>query len=299
MFATGRRRSEQALRGQGAPIRQTVQVIDRPDVPDNHGGGLRRSRLFGLDFVDAGGIDEVVEALLAFEVAPAGQLSLVVTPNLDHLVQARHAGDRVTNATRAAAFVLPDGQPIVWSAGWFGESLSARLAGSDLFAAMWDRLSADQVDAVVIAPSEHVADSLRAKHPGSLCVVAPMIAADDVDTFDAVARDVVESLEGRRPRHVFVCLSQPKQLLLSLALLEAWPGAGTPPLCYCVGAAADMYVGLEQRAPAWMRNSGLEFLYRLVRNPRRLVGRYARDAAGFPRLLLAERRLRRESAHSV
>lgn len=108
-FAAGPRRSEQALRGQGAPIRKTVQVIDRPDVPDDHGGGLRRSRLFSLA--------EVVEAQLAFEVAPAAQLSLVVTPNLDHLVQARHAGDRVTNATRAAAFELPDGQPIVWSVG--------------------------------------------------------------------------------------------------------------------------------------------------------------------------------------
>ncbi len=262
----------------------------RPD-----GTQLSRIRLFELDFVDAPGIEAVVEAVLAFDSAATDELPLVVTPNLDHLVQLRRAEDTVVEATRNAAFVLPDGQPIVWASRWFGDRLGARLTGADLFPALWDRLADDDVEALVICPSVAVADGLRARHPAATATVAPGFEADDAAARAGVVRDALEALGDRRPRHVFVGLGQPKQLLVSLDLLRAWPADAAAPLCYCVGAAPEMYLGLAGRAPAWMRRTGLEFAYRLAGEPRRLVGRYARDAIALPGLLLAERH-RRASA---
>lgn len=261
-----------------------------------HGSRLPRISIFGLDFVDAPGIDEVADAMSAFTEPPPGKLPLVVTPNLDHLVRARSEAPLVVDATRHAAFVLPDGQPIVWASGWFGTRLRARLTGSDLFAELWDRFAGDGGDrtaVAVIAPDQRVADALGASNPLAARVVAPMLAEEDPVAIEAFARSFVDGLGDRRPRHVFVCLGQPKQVLVSLAVLDAWPDDAPAPLCYCVGAAADMYVGVEQRAPQWMQRAGLEFVHRLFRQPGRLARRYLRDALGFPRLLLEERGRRR------
>ncbi len=262
-----------------------------PTRPD--GSHLDRVPLFGLEFVDAPDIGAVVEAVLAFDEVPEGRLPLVVTPNLDHLVQLRDADARVADATRRAAFVLPDGQPIVWASGWLGRRLRARLTGADLFASLWDRLADAGLDAHVVCPTAEVAEGLRARHRSASTTVAPVFDSGDASARAAVVAAVVEAIGDRRPAHVFVCLGQPKQLLVSLDLLDAWPDRARPPLYHCVGAAPEMYLGLTRRAPTWLRRSGLEFAYRLAQEPRRLLGRYARDALAFPGLVLAERRRRR------
>jgi N-acetylglucosaminyldiphosphoundecaprenol N-acetyl-beta-D-mannosaminyltransferase len=69
----------------------------------------------------------------------------------------------------------------------------------------------------------------------------------------------------------------------------------------CIGATIDFLAGEKQRAPNWMRRCGLEWLHRVASEPRRLLGRYARDAWIFPRLVCQEwlsgiRRLHGQSA---
>jgi N-acetylglucosaminyldiphosphoundecaprenol N-acetyl-beta-D-mannosaminyltransferase len=56
----------------------------------------------------------------------------------------------------------------------------------------------------------------------------------------------------------------------------------------CVGATIDFLAGEQSRAPVWMRRVGLEWLYRVAREPRRLAARYAKDAFIFPRLVMRE-----------
>lgn len=259
-----------------------------------HDPRLAHVRVFGLDFVDAPGIAAVVDVVLDHDTATAGSTPLLVTPNLDHLVQLRTAEPEVVAPTRDAAFVLPDGQPIVWASGWFGSRLRARLTGSDLFAEIFGRLASGEVsvhDVVVVAPSDEVADGLRRRHPGLSVHVAPFLSVDDAAGRRAFAETVVGALGAERPRHVFVCIAQPKQLLLSLDLLEAWPVDAAPPLCHCVGASPEMYLGIEKRAPAWVQRIGAEFVYRTVRDPAK-IKRYAKDLVMFPVLLWEERRRR-------
>jgi N-acetylglucosaminyldiphosphoundecaprenol N-acetyl-beta-D-mannosaminyltransferase len=56
----------------------------------------------------------------------------------------------------------------------------------------------------------------------------------------------------------------------------------------CVGATIDFLAGERSRAPLWMRSAGLEWLYRVASEPRRLAVRYAKDAVVFPRLIAQE-----------
>ncbi len=252
-----------------------------------------RVTLFGLDFVDAADIETVATEARAFETSDGEVLPLVVTPNVDHLVQFETADRVVLDATRRAAFVLPDGQPLIWASKLFGESLGGRLTGSDLFASLiGGGLGAD---ALVIAPSTEVVDGLADRHPEVRAVVAPMLDVGDRAAGHQFAKQVVSDLAEPLPRHVFVCISQPKQVFLALDILAAWPAEHELPLCYCVGAAAEMYLGLEKRAPGWMQRGGLEFVYRAALNPRRLVRRYAHDATRFPVLVAREWRRRRNT----
>jgi N-acetylglucosaminyldiphosphoundecaprenol N-acetyl-beta-D-mannosaminyltransferase len=258
---------------------------------------LRRVHLFGLDFVDATSLDPVVAAVSSYESQTGDTLPLVVTPNVDHLVQLADADEVVVDATKRAAFVLPDGQPIVWASRWFGDRLSARLTGSDLFAAMFTHggtpSAADVDEFLVIAPSQTVVDGLVERHPRLRAVVAPMIPTGDREAGGQFAADVVADLDDLVPKHIFICISQPKQLYLALDLISMWPADAPVALFYCVGASPEMYLGIEKRAPRWMQRLGLEFLFRAARSPGRLLKRYARDAARFPSLLLAERQARR------
>ncbi len=59
-------------------------------------------------------------------------------------------------------------------------------------------------------------------------------------------------------------------------------------MALCIGATLDFLAGQRDRAPVWMRKTGLEWVHRLAGEPRRLAGRYARDAWVFPRLVLRE-----------
>ena len=83
---------------------------------------------------------------------------------------------------------------------------------------------------------------------------------------------------------LIVGLGAPKQELWVHQHRERWP----PRCALCVGATIDFLAGERSRARVWMRDVGLEWLYRVASEPQRLAARYARDAWIFPRLLARE-----------
>ena len=84
-------------------------------------------------------------------------------------------------------------------------------------------------------------------------------------------RTAVELIQAARPDIVLVAFGNPKQ--------EKWIRMYAPelhvPIAIGIGGTLDMIVGVTKRAPAWMQQSGLEWLYRLAREPKRLFWRYA------------------------
>jgi N-acetylglucosaminyldiphosphoundecaprenol N-acetyl-beta-D-mannosaminyltransferase len=248
------------------------------------------TRLFGLDFTDAESVREVADACLSFEPTVGSKLPLLVTPNVDHLVQLRDASAELVESTCEAAFVLPDGQPIVWASRLMGARLPARLAGSDLFAELWPRICDRRIPVLVIAPTAAVAEALDTA-PSAATLVAPVFGADDLDARSGLVDDALAAMTTPAA-HVFVCLGQPKQQLIALELLERWPSE-RPPLVHCVGAAPEMYLGLVARAPEWMRRTGLEWFFRFLREPRRLFRRYFVADVVFVKMVWKEWRSRR------
>ncbi len=257
----------------------------------------RRVRLAGLDFdalTNAQVVDQVTEAL------DRGAGGVIVTPNIDICRQARRDaayGDLV----RAASIVVPDGMPLVWAARLTGQPLAGRVTGADLIYSLCQAMAARSWPVFLLgglpapdgAPgtAERAAAALAERYRG----LAAAGAWSPPAAFDALSGDIEtlrKSLVELEPAVVFVGLGFPKQEQLIARLRADLPGAW---FLGC-GAAIPFAAGEIARAPQWMQRSGLEWAYRLLREPRRLARRYLIDDLPFAIWLLAWAARQRRSA---
>jgi len=169
-----------------------------------------------------------------------------------NLVMSARASPDVREAVQGAALVVPDGQPLVWALHALGHPGATRVYGPDLMLAFCERAA-------------------EAGIPLYLRIVggfSPPFRALTDDEREQVASDI----EASGAAVVWVGTGQPKQELW----MAQMRGRLSAPLLVGVGAAFDFHAGLVPQAPPWMQSRGLEWLYRLVREPRRLWRRYAR-----------------------
>ena len=251
--------------------------------------------LFGMPFLDAPDEKAVADHLLR---APRptwsdGSYPLLVTPNVDIVVQLEKAKKRgLRDRLMSSALVLPDGAPIVWTSRLTGTPLQARIAGSTLFEHWWPAVAADRRRVVVMCSTEAVKAGLAAEHPGAVVVVAPMIDTSDEQVGQAAEILLTEALRVDAEFCV-VCIGHPKDPMVALATSDRWPTDRPAPLFLCLGASAEMYLGIRRRAPRWAQRCGLEWLHRFAQEPRRMFHRYfVRDLGFFPMALreIANRR---------
>jgi len=210
----------------------------------------------------------------------------ILTPNVDILRQdpAPYAAD--------ASLVVADGMPLVWASRLAGRPLPERVAGSSLIWSLSRALSVDGRSAFLLggAPPSgwaRAADALRATCPALR--VAGLSPAFGFDADPARFARVRDAIVAASPDLVFVGLGFPRQEEVISRLRPVLPGAW---FLGC-GAAIDFVAGDRRRAPQWMQRNGLEWLYRLGSEPRRLAGRYLRHDAPYAARLLANAAARR------
>jgi N-acetylglucosaminyldiphosphoundecaprenol N-acetyl-beta-D-mannosaminyltransferase len=254
---------------------------------------IPRRRLFRLDFIDLHELAPLVDELADYECQPAHgpRRPVVVTPNVDHLVKLDAGIDAVAaQLAEHAAYVLPDGQPVVWASRWLRRPLGSRLAGSTLVGELWPRLAAQQSRVVVVASSAEIARRVEADNPQARALVAPQVSLSERSALDQLVDQCAEMCRDHQATHLFVTLGFPKQCNVIDGVLRELEGSGGPlPLCLAVGASFDMHFGLVRRAPEWMQRTGLEWFYRFLQEPRRLFRRYFVDDLRFVGLVRRER----------
>ena len=213
----------------------------------------------------------------------------LATLNLDHLVKLR-ASDAFRRAYRAQDMVVADGNPIVWLSRM--ASRPVQLApGSDLVIPI-ARVAAEHDVAVALlgatAPVlEAAAGALRTKIPG-LEIAACLAPSQNFDPEGAEAAALLDALGRSGAGLTLLALGAPRQETFAARGRAALPHMGF----VSVGAGLDFLAGTQVRAPAWVRRLALEWLWRMLSNPRRLAGRYARCALILPRLALMALRQR-------
>ena len=222
--------------------------------------------------------------------ALAGAGGYVCLCNVHLFVVARH-DDGVRRAVADAALAFPDGWPIAWLQRRLGYRTAARVAGPDLMArAIADGRSLG-VRHFLLGSTEDVLrrleETLRRRFPGAEIagrLSLPFFESDEPGDMEATIADV----RLASPHIVWLSLGCPKQELWMLRHAHEL----APSLLAGVGAAFDFHAGTKTRAPAWAQRAGLEWLHRLLSEPRRLASRYARTNSEF--LLLAGRELLRQ-----
>ncbi len=206
-----------------------------------------------------------------------------------HSIMECRRSEEVRRIFNSAGMVTPDGMPLVWVAHWSGHPQVGRVYGPVLMLAVLGRQRHRHFFyGGGPGVARRLAESMKLRFPNIdvAGVLEPPFAPLDELSTPAVAQEINAS----RPDVVWVGMSSPKQ--------DRWMARMRPlldaPVLIAVGAAFDFHTGTVKQAPLWMQRSGLEWLFRLAIEPRRLWRRYLIDNPWFMwELALQKTRLRR------
>jgi N-acetylglucosaminyldiphosphoundecaprenol N-acetyl-beta-D-mannosaminyltransferase len=215
-------------------------------------------------------------------IEAGGQPAQHVVINVAKLVAMRRDG-RLRSVIERCALINADGQPIVWASRLFRDPVPERVTGCDLMERLLEVSEQRGYRVYLLGSRQSVLESatarLRERYPHLiLCGSHHGYFADDEN--GAVCEDIRSS----RPDILFVAISSPKKelwLAENLNALDVPFGMG-------VGGSIDVVAGFTRRAPAWIQRAGLEWLFRLVQEPRRLARRYFISNTAFLLLLTRE-----------
>lgn len=210
-----------------------------------------------------------------------------------HTVMVCQEDPALRDAVLGSSLTVPDGQPLVWAMNALGHSLSSRVYGPELMARYCERSAQTGTRMFLYGGRNQgalvqLALNLRRRYPGLKIVggYSPPFRELTPEEQDTVAEEINRSGADV----VWVGIGVPKQEKWMAAMRDKLDA----PVLVGVGAAFDFHAGLVPQAPNWMQSVGMEWAYRLTREPKRLWRRYARYnprfVSGFARQWATDRR---------
>lgn len=212
----------------------------------------------------------------------------VVTPNLDHIVTIeRDAYFR--EAYAHADLILADGKPLLWIAKARKTPIREKISGSDLFPRLAELAANKGYTMFFLGAGEGIAaqaaEKLKKQYPGlriAGCYAPPIGFEQD----RSAVHEIIQRVQTVNPDILVVGLGTPKQ---EKFLYRYYKQMGVP-VSLGLGASFDFIAGNRKRAPRWMSEHGLEWLYRTLQEPKRLAGRYIKDAVCILPILIKYRK---------
>jgi N-acetylglucosaminyldiphosphoundecaprenol N-acetyl-beta-D-mannosaminyltransferase len=206
----------------------------------------------------------------------------IITANLNYaMLTEQHPDLHAIN--REATFVTADGMPLVWESRRRGTPLPERVAGSDLIFRLAQHAANRGARIFFLGGPPGVGEGaghqLEDRYPGLCFAGAESPPYRDLEPDETTA--LLARIREARPDILILAFGQPRG--------ERWLHAHYrdtgAPVCLQMGASLDFAAGRMRRAPQWMQRTGLEWLFRLAQEPRRLTGRYLRNALFLARRL--------------
>ncbi|MCT4556941.1 MAG: WecB/TagA/CpsF family glycosyltransferase [Pelagimonas sp.] len=222
----------------------------------------------------------------------AGQGFALATINLDHLVKLR-TDAAFMSAYQAQDLVVADGNPIVWMSRLARQPVEL-VPGSEAILPLAQWAARAGVKVALLGSSQSSlagAKSYLERNIAGLeivsCIAPPMGFDPDGDQAEALLQQIAEAGAGL----CFIAMGAPKQEILAAKGRQVAPTVGFA----CIGAGLDFLAGSQKRAPKWARRLAIEWLWRMLSNPRRLASRYLKCMAILPGHVVAAMSMRLRS----
>ncbi|MCA1569014.1 MAG: WecB/TagA/CpsF family glycosyltransferase [Chloroflexi bacterium] len=192
-----------------------------------------------------------------------------------HTVMVCDEDPELREAVLNSSLTLPDGQPLVWAMNALGGDLDERVYGPELMARYCERAAGTGIRMYLYGGRNQgalvqLALNLRQRYPGVKIVGGYSPPFRDLSEEEEDA--IVTEMNGSKADVIWIGVGAPKQEKWMAAMRERLDA----PVLVGVGAAFDFHAGLVPQAPEWMQSAGLEWLFRMAQEPRRLAPRYVR-----------------------
>ena len=251
---------------------------------------MKTVRMFGISVASI----TLSEASEVFsEMARKKETRVIFTANAEHIALLT-SNREFQKAYNEADFVLADGMPLVWFSRFIGERLPERVTGSDLLPELCRMAEKKSLKVFFLGGTEDVTpkaiENLLKRFP-RLNVAGSATPLIDIEGNEKTHSDLLNTINQSDADIIFIGFGAPKQ--------EIWIARNRNLLktgiVLTVGGTYDFLAGKTVRAPLWMQKTGLEWLWRLLHEPKRLWRRYLIGNARFSQLALKEWKKRRFS----
>ena len=201
--------------------------------------------------------------------------SYVVTPNVDHIVRIEH-DPLFREIYEGADLVLTDGKPLIWMSRLMGMPIKEKISGSDYFPEVCKMAAKEGFSVFLLGAAEGVAKKAainlmkKYKNLRIAGVYSPSYTFEN--NADEIA-GIIRKINRTKPDILCIGLGSPKQEKFFYEYRDLL----NVPLTLHIGATIDFEAGVIKRAPKWVSYVGLEWFYRLMKEPRRLYRRYLMD----------------------
>ena len=223
-------------------------------------------------------IDNVTmqEALQAIDtLIKENKAAYVVTPNVDHIVQLE-TNKELQEIYANASLILTDGKPLMWIAKWYGTPIKEKISGSDLFPLLCEMAAEKGYKMFFLDAAEGVAakaaENLKNRCNG-LQVVGTYSPPFGFEKNPKEIEKIKLMINDAKPDILIVGLGCPKQ---EKFMYHYCKELGVP-ISFGLGESFDFEAGNIKRAPKWMADHGLEWLFRITQDPKRMAKRYLLD----------------------
>ena len=243
----------------------------------------------GSLIVDALSQDEVITQIKS-KILKSVEPNIMVTPNAGHLTNIFDSPE-LSQIYSTAELSLIDGWPIALAAKNASKLKITRVTGSDLLPELFSQLIKDVRVGIVGGNDESlIRQSLETRFPNlNIQIIDTSQWTNSV--YDI--RRLRELVQYNALSIVLLCLGHPKQELLAKELKNYdWAGS-RPDWIMCVGATIDFLTGEQKRAPRFFQKIGLEWLFRLITNPKKFTQRYLNAVIPSLKLIIKSFRMRK------
>lgn len=217
--------------------------------------------------------------------ALTGQSSYTCVANVHMLVEA-HNDPAFAKVVNEADVTTPDGQPLTWAIKLLHGISQPRVAGMDILPDLLAEATQKQIPVLFYGGTDVMQEKTKTYLQSSFPAlkIAGLYSPPFRPLTVEEELNIIDRINQSGARLIFVVLGCPKQ--------EKWMASMRGKINGCmigIGGALPVLVGMQKRAPRWMQNAGLEWLYRLCQEPKRLFKRYAVTNTKFIFLLVKEK----------